>query len=435
MKILFSFVGMTDPISNCRDGAILHIVRHNHIDKAYLYYSKDAIDRDPNNIIDEALKELNPKIEVIRIERPDLTEPNKEGIIDDDIEKTLKDIIDKYPESEVILNITSGTPQMIASLELISVHIHHPFIYMKVNKNIKESTHKDDNKEMFKVTTGKEVLEYSYDGEIDSPNRCEVSKLPNLIRFSTISIFNTMLDSYNYLGAKIIVEKYHPNIFGKQIKALVEKLYLKSILNDNEAKKIKTDFDFFPVKKAELSNIYEYILYLSIREDLGLTTDFARAISPIFVELTDMIIKKEFNDSIFNYLFKYQKNLIDLEQLEAKYPNVSSNLDPNNKYFSFRNVKGFFEYLIKEKEEYYSFYSERLNYFLNFEQKIRNKTSHEIVGFSEDKIKKEFNVSVKEILKKIKEIFEYCNKNIQEQIKWDLYKKINIYIKNKTKGE
>ncbi|MGI6711082.1 MAG: type III-A CRISPR-associated CARF protein Csm6 [Bacilli bacterium] len=435
MKILFSFVGMTDPISNCRDGAILHIVRHNHIDKAYLYYSKDAIDRDPNNIIDEALKELNPKIQVIRIERPDLTKPNEEGIIDDDIEKTLKDIIDKYPESEVILNITSGTPQMIASLELISVHIHHPFIYMKVNKNIKESTHKDDNKEMFKVTTGKEVLEYSYDGEIDSPNRCEVSKLPNLIRFSTISIFNTMLDSYNYLGAKTIVEKYHPNIFGKETKALVDKVYFKSILNYKKAFQIPTKIEFFPIKRKETSKIYEYILYLSIRDELGLATDFARAISPIFVELTDMVIKKEFNDSIFNYASKKQRNLIDVEKLEEKYSNIKNHLDKKNEYISFRNAKGLFEYLIKEDKEKFSFYSKKLDSFLDFERKIRNKSSHEIVGFSEDKIKKEFNISVKAILKNIKEVFEYCNKDIQKQIKWDLYEEINIYIKNKTKGE
>ena len=34
MKILFSPIGTTDPVRNCRDGACLHILRHYHPDSS-----------------------------------------------------------------------------------------------------------------------------------------------------------------------------------------------------------------------------------------------------------------------------------------------------------------------------------------------------------------------------------------------------------------
>ena len=40
-KILFSPIGGTDPISNFRDGAFLHICRHYQPDKVYLYLSAE----------------------------------------------------------------------------------------------------------------------------------------------------------------------------------------------------------------------------------------------------------------------------------------------------------------------------------------------------------------------------------------------------------
>ena len=42
MNILFTAIGMTDPISNYRDGSMLHICRYNEIDNVYLYISAEV---------------------------------------------------------------------------------------------------------------------------------------------------------------------------------------------------------------------------------------------------------------------------------------------------------------------------------------------------------------------------------------------------------
>lgn len=48
MKILFSPIGNTDPISdsNFYDGAMLHICRHYDIDKVYMYMSKKIYEKE-----------------------------------------------------------------------------------------------------------------------------------------------------------------------------------------------------------------------------------------------------------------------------------------------------------------------------------------------------------------------------------------------------
>ena len=59
MKVLFSPVGGTDPITNFRDGAMLHICRHYQPDKVYLYLSKEMCElHDKCNPYIYCLKEL-----------------------------------------------------------------------------------------------------------------------------------------------------------------------------------------------------------------------------------------------------------------------------------------------------------------------------------------------------------------------------------------
>ena len=48
MKILFSPIGTTDPVRNCRDGACLHILRHYHPDKVVLYFTAEMEKRERN---------------------------------------------------------------------------------------------------------------------------------------------------------------------------------------------------------------------------------------------------------------------------------------------------------------------------------------------------------------------------------------------------
>ena len=84
-KILFSPLGGTDPISNFRDGSMLHICRIYKPDIVILYMSKEMYDyhvKDKRYLycLDKLSELIDHKFEVKLIERPELTEDVREQV-------------------------------------------------------------------------------------------------------------------------------------------------------------------------------------------------------------------------------------------------------------------------------------------------------------------------------------------------------------------
>ena len=75
--VLFSPVGMTDPISDCRDGSMLHIARRFRPEHVYLYLSHetaafDEADGRYAGALALLAEKLGFHVEVTKISRPDL---------------------------------------------------------------------------------------------------------------------------------------------------------------------------------------------------------------------------------------------------------------------------------------------------------------------------------------------------------------------------
>ena len=78
-KILFSPIGGTDPISNFRDGAMLHICRIYKPDIVYLYLSKEMCEFQEKDdryryCLEQLGKKLDKHFEVIEIQKNELEE-------------------------------------------------------------------------------------------------------------------------------------------------------------------------------------------------------------------------------------------------------------------------------------------------------------------------------------------------------------------------
>lgn len=124
-KILFSPVGGTDPISNFRDGALLHICRVYQPDVVYLYLSKEMCEfQDKDDRYRFCLRKLGEllgkQIEIIEIEKNDLEEVQVFDTFMKEYREILNDIRDKYQGSELILNVSSGTPAMKSALQILA---------------------------------------------------------------------------------------------------------------------------------------------------------------------------------------------------------------------------------------------------------------------------------------------------------------------------
>ena len=70
-----------------------------------------------------------------------------------------------------------------------------------------------------------------------------------------------------------------------------------------------------------------------------------------------------------------------------------------------------------------------------FEIEIRNEYAHDIVSMTSKVIKDKSGFSPKEIMKKIKNVYQWIYHDLIKQINWDLYRDINNHIENSMEGE
>ena len=133
MRILFSPVGTTDPISknNYKDGSMLHIARVYKPDKIILYISNEMLENQEKDdryryCIRQLDKFASTSTEIAVIERPDLKDVNDF----DYFYKDFKEILDKYvktlnEDDELLINISSGTPQMKSGLAVLQTMLEY----------------------------------------------------------------------------------------------------------------------------------------------------------------------------------------------------------------------------------------------------------------------------------------------------------------------
>ena len=146
--VLFSPVGGHDPIANYRDGALLHICRCYQPKAVYLYLSQEMCLRNQqDNRYVDALHRLEQlldyhieKIEVV--EKPDLVDVQLFDSFYEDFENILDKIKQDYPNTEILVNTSSGTPAMKGALNLIASLSKHKITALQVATPFKKENPK-----------------------------------------------------------------------------------------------------------------------------------------------------------------------------------------------------------------------------------------------------------------------------------------------------
>ncbi|MBQ7021690.1 MAG: hypothetical protein IJN33_05230, partial [Phascolarctobacterium sp.] len=124
MKILYTPAGDTDPIRGFRDGAILHIIRHYSPDKVVIFLSAEMIEKEEERkVFTKAIKHLVPECEIEII---------KENIVDAHHIDKLMPLAEAFlkirranANAEILLNLSSGTPQMKTIMSFLATDFEH----------------------------------------------------------------------------------------------------------------------------------------------------------------------------------------------------------------------------------------------------------------------------------------------------------------------
>lgn len=438
-KILFTPVGGTDPISstNCYDGAILHICRHYKPDKVIMYMSKEMLENQEKDdryryCLDKLCELQKRTMSYEIIEKNELTKVHEFDFYYEDFQKCIRDIYQTMDESdELFLNVSSGTPAMKSGLLVLQTMGEYPAKLIQVStpeKRINEHHHKD-----YDVVT---LWELDEDNQPDAHNRCSEITCPSLQKLKKEEVIKKHIMSYDYRAALTVVNtmKAEDTQNYKNYLELAEKRLLLDISEvDKIAKKI--NFDCIPVKSSSERMLFEYALCMMIKLKKGEYVDFIRAITPILVDLFELVLKVQCKIDVNDYCNNIKKKDGSNQRRWSgdKLMNTEVESVLNTAFSGSFKLGDVYSVHIKALIEHFSTDTQLNELISNLrlvEEKIRNTAAHDIVSVTEKTIEERTGFSADKIMKMIQKLFSYTGIKVKKEY-WDSYDLMNQKILEK----
>ncbi|WP_461249785.1 type III-A CRISPR-associated CARF protein Csm6 [Streptococcus parasalivarius] len=378
MKILISAVGTTDPISYNHDSALLHIARNYRPDKIVLVYSQEMmVKQDLINKVLLSIEGYNPIIEI-----DSTTLNNDEVHLFDKMYEVMGLIIQKYTnnDDEIILNLSSGTPQIKSAL----------FALNRINdyntQAIQVATPKNGANREYKDLTDSEIealIVENQDNSLDFVDRSIKDKSEKFTQALVKRHLRSLIASFDYQAAEAIINRKEDTKSLSNIKKIRKKISDFSRVFKNQS--ILSDILSFPLDDSQKKalNYYLMIDVLKEREHIADVLIKAKSLAEFVIEET---IKKDHEGLI---VFdgnppKLNPNFPDceaiLDDIDKKMKKSRGIEDTDERIFSVQSTLNLLSYLnILEFYDYDSQLQTAINGIINLNSE-RNKVAH---GLSE----------------------------------------------------
>ena len=334
MEILISAVGTTDPVSNNRDAALLHIARTYRPEQIVLVYSEEMLVK--RDLVEKALcsiEDYHPKVVIESI-----ILKNDEVYLFDKMYEVMGQIIEKYSgtDHQLILNLSSGTPQIISAL----------FALNRINdyntQAIQVATpNKSANRKYVPLSSEDEqkLFDENEDNQKDYEDRTIKDEAEKFNQSLIKRHLRNLISSYDYLAAEeLVTRKEYNKLLSKKKLAR-----LRDILNDF-VKVFKTQAILKDIQGYSLTEVEKkalnYFLMIEVLKERGQVADVLIK-SKSYVEfIIEEKIKKDYPD-----LIKYDGTF---PKLNEEYKDFEAILDFID--LEFKKAKG----IKDEKERIYS---------------------------------------------------------------------------------
>lgn len=378
MKILISAVGTTDPISNNHDAALLHIVRNYRPDKIVLVYSREMLVK--QDLVNKVLLSIEGYNPIIEIDSTILN--NDEVFLFDKMYEVMGLIVQKYTndDDEIILNLSSGTPQIISAL----------FALNRINdyntQAIQVATPKKGANKEYKDLTDSEIealIVENQDNSLDFVDRSIKDKSEKFNQALVKRHLRSLIASYDYQAAEVIINRKEDTKSLSNIKKIRKKISDFSRVFKNQC--LLSDILSFPLDDSQKKalNYYLMIDVLKEREHIADVLIKAKSLAEFVIEET---IKKDHEGLI---VFdgnppKLNPNFPDceaiLDDIDKKMKKSRGIEDTDERIFSVQSTLNLLSYLnILEFYNYDSQLQTAINGIINLNSE-RNKVAH---GLSE----------------------------------------------------
>ncbi|MEE1126534.1 MAG: hypothetical protein U0L18_11500 [Acutalibacteraceae bacterium] len=431
-KILYSSVGGTDPISNFRDGSLLHICRSYKPDKVVLLISAEMCNYHHNDnrylyCIEKLGELLNHHFETEVIEQPDLRKVNDIDTVYPIIKENISRITSTMDESDVLyVNIASGTPaikysqQFIAGInkyKIIPVMVATPM--RSINPH-REDINNYDVEKMWQLNDDNSPDKYE--------NRCsEAKSMVMMSDFYKIPL-TELVCGYNYSSALALLDSM-PQLCTNNLKKLLDGANDRLQLNTDKAIAEFADTSFKFPYNDDKKEIFEYALLLDIKLKKNEIADFVRAVTPLAGNLYTLTLKNYCGVNLNDYT---TNNNGCIKWSEPKLKGTQPDTVLHNAY------NGCFDYGVVYDVQLQKLLTamvqdeKALMYIKNiaeFEKNIKKHTHNSIASVTGEKLRAYTGFTADEIYSNIKGLLELNGISATE---WDSYDKMNTAILNEV---
>lgn len=409
-RILFSPIGDTDPIRNCYDGACLHIVRHYHPDKVILFLTKSMSDMErKNHCYSRAIKHVAPKCQ-IEIIYTDIVAAH----LYDSFINILPSEVHKINtgNDEILLNLSSGTPQIKTMMAILSVENNLKGIQVV-------SPNKASNSQTPHMTADDDVeaiIANNFDDDPEAENRCQEPPLRTIRAFGERQRLLSLINMYEYAGAYSLV-KGSINI-SQEVKDILRHAALRQKMLKTEARKILSAIDgirLFPNvssiknkrQQESIENLLEYLLNVVVMQYKGYIGELLVKSNSYLSELLQYHVNNNSQLNLSNCMngeklsaFKLQNQYPELlEWLDRDFSDGFKDSAPNI------SVLCTICYYIDEKgllnnQDAYRQVADVLHKIADNDgfRKMRNAAAHNIANTNEERLRSVIGVSSQELL-------------------------------------
>lgn len=434
MRILYTPVGDTDPIRGCYDGGMLHIVRHYNPDMAILVLSKDMEQKEASDSrFSKALKHVKADLD-IKLIYTGLEDVHRIDTLQPFVDH-FYEMLSEYPDAEILINLSSGTPQMKLIMSYLSVE-HDAGRGIQVDSpqggsNRSEPAVNDD--EDIEI-----VIENNFDDQEDTENRCHEPQMGYIKRNNLKQSLHTLINSYKYKEAISLYEHYKKTFtdeLDNDILALLEhgklrleleyKLALEKInrVGDLSLKSVFTDW-----KRIKL---HEFLMLMEVRLKQGQIEDFILKITPFMYELMLYYFSTTYHVK-WDEFEKWTPGgpRTDMVSFKEKHPQLYSSWYAHTKTPQFNEIQlslNHMLHMLEDQPNVNTLLLKQLNDIRHIERKIRNKIAHEVVVLTEVEICKSVSIkSLQSFLELIQTVFSTIMKpSKQNEL---IYDTINTYV-------
>ena len=430
-KILFSPLGKTDPISNQRDGSMLHICRIYKPDKVYLYMSKEILqDHESDNRYVFCLEKLgelldhNFEIEIIK--RPELVYVHKLDDFYEEFKRCLQEI-EKKNEGEILFNVSSGTPAMKMALQVLASLYPERYTAIQVETPAKAANKEHEDTDHYDV---KLQWECNLDNQETFIDRSSRSKTDTLFLNIQKENIKRLIREYDYSAALMLAENMEGALSRKAV------LYLKAaerrnLLDISGAQKLlgKETQDVLQIAVGEEKDIIEYLINLNIKLRKRQYADYIRAITPVVLDILLVYMRKKQGVSEEKFCVRSRKGIwyLNINKMEKSAPDILAIL--KRKYPMLKENPLSSDYvseIILAKEEDLKVISS-IEKIREVEREIRNYAAHEIVAITEESILRDASIRPEEIIELLKFLSIRAGIKIRKE-DWKSYDRMNENI-------